>query len=413
MRLFRDPALAIGLFLAVAPMAAVLQYRALAPLALVAMLAAVLVAVLAAAPGAVVEAPRSGTRPWWPDRTTGLAAALALALMGWGMVSALWSVNPARSLMEGARMGALVLLAAAAAQALAGAPARRLAPWLLGGLLLGAVLTIADQQSGHWLRAAVRGRREWDVVMGFGLKPAATVLALLLPLALALPIGRVWKGLALLLALAAIFGMPAQSAKIGVVVGLGAFLLVLLAGARAARGIALAAALSILLTPLLLGAVLARNPDVSAMQGSAAHRVLIWDFTLARIAERPVLGWGMEAARAIPGGEERVATADLLRFGLGGQREWFEVVRAQKLPLHTHNAALQIWLELGLVGAVLAAGLVLALGWRATDPGAAGAFACAIAIASLSYGVWQGWWLCLLAMLVLVSRQLRRERPPQ
>jgi hypothetical protein len=73
----------------------------------------------------------------------------------------------------------------------------------------------------------------------------------------------------------------------------------------------------------------------------------------------------------------------------------------------------EIWLELGLVGAVLAAALVLALGWQATSPGSAGAFACAIAIASLSYGVWQGWWLCLLAMLALLSRQLTREPPPR
>jgi O-antigen ligase len=88
-------------------------------------------------------------------------------------------------------------------------------------------------------------------------------------------------------------------------------------------------------------------------------------------------------------------------------------VRAQRLPLHTHNGPLQIWLELGLVGALLATALVLALGWQATSPGSAGAFACAIAIASLSYGVWQGWWLCLLAMLALVSRQLTREPPPR
>lgn len=391
---FRDPALALGLFLAVAPMAAVLQFRALAPLAVIAMAAAAL------------AAPRLPSRP-------GLVAGLALALMGWGMVSALWAVDPGRSLFEGARMGALVLLAAAAGQALAAGPPRRLAPFLLGGLVLGAVLATLDQQSGHWLRALVRGRTEWDVVMGFGLKPAATVLALLLPLTLALPVARVWKGMALVLVLVGIFGMPAQSAKIGVLVGLAAFVLVRLAGPWAARGIAAVAALSVLLTPLLLGAVLARSPDVAAMQGSAAHRVLIWDFAIARIAERPLLGWGMESARAIPGGAEQIATEDLLRFGLGGQRAWFEVVRAQRLPLHTHNASLQIWLELGLVGAVLAAALVLALGWRATSPGHAGAFAAAIAIAALSYGVWQGWWLCLLAMLVLVSRQLTREPPPR
>ena len=149
------------------------------------------------------------------------------------------------------------------------------------------------------------------------------------------------------------------------------------------------------------------------MQGSAAHRVLIWDFSLARIAERPWLGWGMEAARAMPGGRDRIAEAELRRFGLDAQIGWFETVRAERLPLHTHNAPIQVWLELGAVGALLASALVLALGWRATSPGAAGAFAAAVAIGSLSYGIWQGWWLCLLAMLVLAARQLSREPRPR
>lgn len=395
MKRFPDPGLALALFLAVAPAAAVFQFRAVAPLALAAMAAAVLLA-----------GPR---RPAF-----GPAAWLGLALMGWGAISALWAVEPDRSLFEGLRMGGLVLLTGLAAHALAASSARlSVSRWLLGGLILGATLAFADQMSGQSLRAAVRGLREWDVALGFGLKPAATVLALLLPLALALPVPPAWRAATLLAVLAAIFCMPAQAAKIGVVAGLAGFALVRLAGPRAARAIAVAAALLLLLTPALLGAVLARGPDISALQPSASHRVLIWDFTLARIAERPWLGWGMESARAIPGGREMIPAADLERFGLSGQRDWFEAVRAQRLPLHTHNAPLQLWLELGAVGAVLGAALVLALGWRATSPGAAGAFAAAVTVGSLSYGIWQGWWLCLLAMLALTSRQLSRAPPPR
>lgn len=384
MKSVRDPGAALALFLALAPAVAVLQFRAVAPLALVAL-----------AWMAVARPQLRGP------------AGLALALMGWGALSSLWALEPQRSLFEGVRMGALVLLAAAAGKA-----RRDIAPWLVGGLLAGAALTWTDQLSGNAIRALVRGLREWDVSLGYGLKPAGTVLALLLPLALGAPVRWWWRAGALLLALAAIFAMPAQSAKIGVVAGLAAYGLVWLGGARAARGLAVAAALLVLLTPALLGAVLARAPDVSAMQGSAAHRILIWDFAVARIAERPWLGWGMESARAIPGGSDMVPTADLDRFGLA--HEWFAEVRAQRLPLHTHNAALQIWLELGAVGALLAAALVLALGWRATDPGSAGAFVAALTVGSLSYGVWQGWWLCLLAMVAIASRELRprRARPP-
>jgi O-antigen ligase len=382
----------MALFLAVAPATAVLQFRAIAPLALAAMAGAVLLA--------------------WRRPTLPAPAWLALALMVWGAGSSLWAVDPGRSLFEGARMAGLVLLAGIAAGALATGRIV-LTRWLLGGLLAGAALAFADQVSGHAIRAAVRGLAEWNVALGFGLKPAATVLAVLLPLALTLPVSRALRGAVLLAVLAAIFAMPAQAAKIGVLAGLAGFALTRLAGPRAARAIAVAAALLLLLTPALLGAVLARGPDISAMQGSAAHRVLIWDFTLARIAERPWLGWGMESSRAIPGGRAMIPTADLDRFGLAGQHEWFETVRAQRLPLHTHNASLQLWLELGGIGAALGAALVLALGWRATSPGAAGAFAAAVVVGSLSYGIWQGWWLCLLALLALTSRQLSSAPPPR
>ena len=53
--------------------------------------------------------------------------------------------------------------------------------------------------------------------------------------------------------------------------------------------------------PMLLGPVLARGVPAAGIPPSAAHRLLIWDFVIARIADRPLLGWGMEASRVVPG----------------------------------------------------------------------------------------------------------------
>ena len=98
--------------------------------------------------------------------------------------------------------------------------------------------------------------------------------------------------------------------------------------------------IGILTAPLTLPA-LDRLPGLltaaDAIKGSAGHRLLIWSFVGERIAERPLLGWGLDASRAIPGGKEEI------RPGL------------TRLPLHPHNAALQVWLELGMPGALLAA----------------------------------------------------------
>ena len=78
----------------------------------------------------------------------------------------------------------------------------------------------------------------------------------------------------------------------------------------------------------------------------------------------------------------------------------------EKLPLHTHNAPLQWWLELGLPGAALMAGLWLfALrliagqsAGRAARAIAIGGFAAAFVIACLSFGAWQAWWLATLGL---------------
>src|SRR5262249_7944535 len=120
-----------------------------------------------------------------------------------------------------------------------------------------------------------------------------------------------------------------------------------------------------------------------AVKLSAGHRLLIWSFVGDRIAEHPLAGWGLDASRSIPGGK------DLIRPG----ETW--------LPLHPHNAPLQVWLELGVPGVVLFALVVgylwhiLALAaWSRMFAAAAGAsLAIALIACFTAYGVWQEWWL--------------------
>ena len=101
-------------------------------------------------------------------------------------------------------------------------------------------------------------------------------------------------------------------------------------------------AVTILLMPFALGPVLARGVPAGGLIPSAAHRLLIWDFVVERIAERPLLGWGMEASRTIPGHAASPPPALLERFGLTGPAVAVWLPVAQMLPLHPHNGALQL-----------------------------------------------------------------------
>ncbi|MDB5381161.1 MAG: hypothetical protein JWO26_793 [Rhodospirillales bacterium] len=395
----RSPTTPLALLLLVMPAASVLQFRAIAPLA-IATLAAVV------AMGWRAE----GRVPW--SRGPTLWAALALA--GWGALSAIWAVDPRRAATEALLLGAFFALGAAAAGVVARAdtPAHRtLLRWLAVGLATGVALAAVDHATDNAVRAAVRGLREHDITLSFGLKPAITVFAVLLPLAIAAPITGWLRALLAAASVAVALWLPAETAKIAIVAGLVAYALASWVPRLTRTALAASLALAILAMPVLLGAVFTSGATAGFLPFSAAHRVVIWDFSLSRIAERPLLGWGFEASRAIPGGKANATPATLDRLGIvePGQRARFALVNAESLPLHPHNAALQLRLELGMVGALLAALLVALLASRARTPAAIGAMTAASVVGSLSYGLWQGWWIALLLVLIAATRALPAE----
>jgi O-antigen ligase len=170
-------------------------------------------------------------------------------------------------------------------------------------------------------------------------------------------------------------------------------------------GLGVAFALAVLASPLLPSAVpppAEIKERVSALPYSGYHRLIIWEFTAKRIGERPVLGWGFNSSPSIPGRDTRPDNKNYA------------------LPLHPHNAALQWWLELGAVGALVGAGLI---GWLFAAIGRAhadavekamylGLVSTAITICSLGFGIWQSWWLAGLWLSGVFMAAARQPPPP-
>lgn len=122
-------------------------------------------------------------------------------------------------------------------------------------------------------------------------------------------------------------------------------------------------------------------------------RLNIWTFAADHVQSHPFRGWGLDASRS---------------FG-------------PAIPLHTHNAELQLWLELGAIGAALAGVFFCWLAYgvvrlsrqsRAEAAMAAAALVSYLVIGGLSFGVWQEWWLALGA-LTLIACGLARSLVPQ
>jgi hypothetical protein len=132
---------------------------------------------------------------------------------------------------------------------------------------------------------------------------------------------------------------------------------------------------------------------------SFLHRIEIWNFASNLVFERPLIGWGLDSSRSI---------AEKVIVERGGYE--FPV-----LPIHPHNAFLQVWLELGLIGVGfgIAIGLTVLRGIgempRQSQPVALAAFAGTMAMISVAYGIWQIWWLGVLFLSMLTIHVLARQ----
>jgi O-antigen ligase len=148
-----------------------------------------------------------------------------------------------------------------------------------------------------------------------------------------------------------------------------------------------------LLAPGMMWAV-KRSGDIEEIRASLpaswAQRVGYWSHAADWIGDKPLRGWGLDASRMFAPG----------------------------IQLHPHDDALQIWLELGLIGAVAAAafwGLTLARLSRPkadlTTTATAASAAVYLLFGGVNFGVWQEWWLALGALVAVLAALHLRAAP--
>jgi exopolysaccharide production protein ExoQ len=343
---------------------------------------------------------------WKATLRTPLAGILA-ALLAWSLASSAWSIAPLASLglwksLALIALAAMILIRAGALLRVAHTDVlESMAP---AGLFLGLAL-LAFELAGDLLRnRAVRGLAAGDPALLPSILNAGISVAILFlwpTLLLLWRRGRRWLCLAALLATTAIVvAGESDAARLVLAVSTIVFAVVLWAGPRATWVSAVLVAVGIVAAPLLPHTVLAPGRVLAALPNlgaSGIHRVFVWDFAARRIAERPLTGWGLHTSRVVP------VAPELLKE------------HAELMPLHPHNAALQAWLELGLPGAAAFAALVvLALAWatrlaRAAQAGAVAVIVAALGFGSLSFGLWQNWWLATLALAAALTAAATRS----
>ena len=338
-------------------------------------------------------------------RTEDRALLLALfTALVWACASSFWSPWRPGDLEEqtGLKLVFMLALYGCAVSAARAVPEVRL-PGLVKGLAATApilalilLLEAATSAAGYKILLGLIGQ---TVRPDYAIKNVAQglyVLTLLAPVAIAAVSGRArWVlGLGLgagIIGPALVFGYDAPLLALAcALLAAGLVWFFPLMGPRLLAGLS---AGGFLLAPALARGAFALGLDERVapfLSESWLQRLGYWEKAVEWIWARPLPGWGLDASRA---------------FGPG-------------IQLHPHDAALQIWMELGLIGAVAAAivwaSILSGLSRPVRTPAAAGAAASATAylvFGAVSFGVWQEWWLALGALSALACILVLRARP--
>ncbi|GEO13495.1 O-antigen ligase family protein [Microvirga aerophila] len=287
----------------------------------------------------------------------------------------------------------------------------RQAFWMLAGSVAAAcLLIIVELETGLTLRRSL-GMRADSFIFN---RPSLTLLVLLPPLLVWL-VTQIPRGWAVALAILVLVGAAVARSDSGAA-GLGLIVMGLAfvsawASVRAtaivmAAGFVAAMAMAPFLGPISESLI---PPAVhkALAGGHSRERVAVWQSFGAAVRVQPGLGAG---------------------FGMSPRMRKSKIV--WKVPKehrrflgigHPHNLPLQIWTELGMVGAVLALAIVLLViraicrQSRLVASTSLALLAAAGAVALVGHGAWQGWWAASLGASVawmLATCRTRLETRP-
>ncbi len=272
-------------------------------------------------------------------------------------------------------------------------------PWsatmLAAALVLAAALLVTEQMTGLALHR----------LFGASMNPAkmnqsAVVLAIWAWPVLALLRQQSGSMLAVacLVAVAlALLLSDSESAKLGLAVG-GLVWAVFQTGWRwLVPAYVLGLGLLVMLQPLmtdLISQVLTPAAFQALKDGHAQERLFIWNGFSGAVRLKPFLGFGF-------GSSDQVFASPLVSV-------LPQDIQAGLRDSHPHNMLLQVWVELGMAGAVLLGFVLIRTAMLFSRlppmlvPAAAASVVTALAVALVGYGAWQAWWIAALAPLPLL-----------
>lgn len=281
-------------------------------------------------------------------------------------------------------------------------PPARAGRFLAIGVIAAALLAIIDLRTGMGIRHLL-GIRPNSFVLNRSL---VTLVILVWPMLLLVgPQDRILAALAVLATVAAILHSESGAALVGMLVACLAAVFARIAPRVLAVVMAAGALLALLASPWigpLADTILPANLHAALDGMHSQDRIDIWRSFGAAVEQRFWFGSGFNASARMADDPVAALVPEAQRVLLGAG--------------HPHNALLQVWVEGGVMAALLLAVAICAVAAhllampvrcvRFALPFAAGA----LFIAAVSHGAWQGWWIAIVGLAVaLIAQDGRRD----
>jgi exopolysaccharide production protein ExoQ len=335
-----------------------------------------------------------------------------VAFIGFAALSSIWSVAAGTTLYSAfilalESLGGLIIIVVA--NQLNSDQRKFVEKAAIIGGSIGLALTLFEYQSHGFLKQSVvelfsvkiRPEKAFDPA----LNPGVAVFVLFVwPWAIAIKnrMGTLFLSLILFVFILAIAMGRADTPALALVLGLLAAISTLLPIKLISRVFIVIVITMIAAMPFIPGSLPHPETETERLRflpPSALHRLSIWNTAAERLKERPILGFGMNTTRSLYGNSDRITRE---YFANDLSKKWVNIF--EPIPLHAHNGILQIWLELGIGGALLLGAIILSLirlmcensSTRSSNrywlSAGFGLMTSSLVIFSLSYGPWQSWW---------------------
>jgi O-antigen ligase len=317
---------------------------------------------------------------------------VALSAMAYALISLNWTMRPALAAFA---LGEAILPVLAGAVLIMAwrlaAPPSWMIKALARAMLIAAGLICIELLLNQPLRRLLGGQLGPFAYN----RPVVTILLLLWPVLALLGIHR-QRMLCLVLLLGTagtIVLSDSEAAKLGLLAAVGASVLVYARSAWASRLFAVVLLGLVWIQPWFGSVITTLVPERLIEMTEAGHsreRLEVWQAFSEVARDRFAFGTGFASSLHVGSHPVAAGVDPAYRHALNIG--------------HPHNAYLQVWVELGLPGALLLSWLILTvlshLSRMPADPRSAGyvVLICAAAIALVSHGAWQGWWISAIAL---------------